>query len=87
MYKKNIVANITVSQYLGELEIQGQHQPYSDSLSLPWTTWDHVSKSQQPNPTKPKKKAIQQQTSEQANKQKNSKIINANLIIKKTYFA
>lgn len=38
MFKKSIVANITVSQYLRELEIQGQHQPHSEGLSLPWTT-------------------------------------------------
>lgn len=71
MFKTNIVANITVFQYLGELEIQGQHQPHSEGLSLPWTTWDHVSKSQQPNQTKPKKKAIQHQ---QVNKQTNRKL-------------
>lgn len=38
MFKKNIVANITVFQFLGELEIQGQHQPHCEGLSLPWTT-------------------------------------------------
>lgn len=46
MFKKNIVANITVSQYLGELEIQGQYQPHSEGLSLHETMSQKVNNNQ-----------------------------------------
>lgn len=66
MFKKNIVANITVSQYLGELEIQGQCQPHSEGLSLHETMSQKVNKHSKQ--IRPNKKVIQQQTNRKLKK-------------------